>query len=101
MAKKTIEEEINAFLDFWNSDELAKFLNDIIPLIELYYTEVEGDWVAQAVGEENEHTIRLIRTVYLLSRIAEFHAGKLANTKINFKLLFERMEKEKVAHGEK
>lgn len=100
MKKKTLEAEINEFLEVWNQEELLSFLTHIIPLVELFYTEEEGDWVAQIVGEENEQNIRFIRTVYLLSRIAELHAGKLASTKINFKNLYLRMEREGIAKGE-
>jgi hypothetical protein len=98
--RKTLEEEINEFLEIWEGDSLAAFLNDVIPLIELYYTEVEGDWVVQAVGEEEAQTVRLIRTVYLLSRIAEIHAPKLATTKVHFKNLFHKMERQGIAKGE-
>lgn len=90
---KSIEQEINEFLEKWDAHKLTSFLRDIIPLFELYDVADEGDWVAEAVGEENERNVRLLRTVYLLSRIAEFHAGILATTKLDFKSLYRRMEK--------
>lgn len=91
--KKTLEQEINEFLESWDCKQLTSFLRDIIPLFELYDVEDEDDWVKEAVGEENERNVRLIRTVYLVSKIAEFHAGKLCTIKINFKDLYKRMEK--------
>lgn len=91
--KQTIEEEINSFLEVWGYNELASFLKEIIPLLKLYDTDNEDDWVRREVGESNEINVRLIRTVYLLSRIAEFHSGKLCSTSINFKGLWKRMEK--------
>jgi hypothetical protein len=91
--KKTLEQEINDFLEKWDANQLCNFLRDIIPLFELYDVEDENDWVKDAVGEENESTVRLIRTIYLISRIAEFHAGPLASIKMNFKDLHRRMEK--------
>lgn len=96
MPRKTIEEEINDALGIWDAPQLTAFIRDIIPLFELYDVEDESDWVAEAVGEENERNVRLIRTVYLLSRIAEFHTGKLALMKIHFKDLYSRMEKQRV-----
>lgn len=97
MPKKTLEEEINDFLDVWDCKQLTAFLRDIIPLFELYDVEDEDDWVEKRVGggEENVRNVRLIRTVYLVSKIAEFHAGKLSTIKINFKNLYQKMDKRK------
>lgn len=93
MPKRTIENEINSFLEVWNCQKLTSFLRDIIPLFELYDVEDEDDWVKNAVGEENERNVRLIRTVYLMSKIAENHAGVLASIKMNYKDLWKRLEK--------
>ena len=90
---KSLEQEINEFLEKWDFNQLCNFLRDIIPLFELYDVEDENDWVKDAVGESNERNVRLIRTVYLISRIAEFHTGNLAIIKMNFKDLYKRMEK--------
>ena len=73
---------------------MSAFLRDIIPLFELYDVEQEDDWVADAVGDEDTRNVRLIRTVYLISRIAEFHAGKLSSMKIRFREIYLRMEKQ-------
>ena len=99
--KRTLEEEINDFLDKWDCKQQIAFLRDIIPLFELYDVEDEDEWVEKNVGgdEENVRTVRLIRTVYLVSRIAEFHAGKLCTLKIDFKDLYQRMEKEGFQNG--
>lgn len=91
--KKSLEQEINEFLEKWNSDELCKFFHNIIPLVELFNVDEDNDWVKDIVGEENEQNVRLIRTVYLLSRIADFHAAILSGTKVQFKDLYKRMEK--------
>lgn len=92
--KKTLEQLINEFLEEWDCKHMIAFLRDIIPLFELYDVEDEDDWVKDAVGEEDERNVRLVRTVYLMSKIAEFHAGKLCSLKIGFKDLWQRMEKE-------
>jgi len=73
---------------------MSAFLRDIIPLFELYDVEQEDDWVADAVGDEDTRNVRLIRTVYLISRIAESHAGKLASIRIRFSDIYRRMEKD-------
>ncbi len=92
MGRKTLEEEINEFLQLWDCEKQTAFLRDIIPLFELYDVEEEDDWVKQVVGEDNERNVRLIRTVYLISRIAEFHAGKFCTINIRFKKLWKRLE---------
>jgi len=92
--KKTIEQEINEFLESWDCKQQIAFLRDIIPLFELYDVEDEDDWVKDAVGESNERNVRLIRTVYLVSIIAENHAGILCSIKMKFKNIFKRMQKD-------
>ena len=94
MKKKIIENEINDFLEIWDCHQLTSFLRDIIPLFELYDVDEEDDWVKEEVGELNERTVRLIRTVYLISIIAENHTGKLAKIKTAFKDFHKRLEKE-------
>lgn len=98
--KKTIEDEIIEFLNTWGSDEMSSFLRDISPLFELYDVDEENDWVKDIVGEEDERNVRLIRTVYLVSRIAEFHASKLCSIKMNFRNLYLKMEKHGIAEGQ-
>jgi len=92
--KKTIESEINEFLDLWNFKEMSSFLSDIIHLLHLYDVDEQDDWVREAVGgsEENVQTVRLIRTVYLLSKIADKHASKLCKVNVHFKNLWKRLE---------
>jgi hypothetical protein len=99
-SKLTIENEINSFLELLDCQKLTSFLRDIIPLFELYDVEDEDDWVKKAVGEENERNVRLIRTVYLMSKIAENHAGILASIKINYKDLWKRLEKNEMVKNE-
>lgn len=94
--KKSLEQDINDFLECWDCDQMSAFLRDIIPLFELYNVDEESDWLRDAVGDEEAHNVRLIRTVYLVSRIAEFHAGRLAIIRVRFKDIFRRMEKESV-----
>lgn len=99
--KKDIEAEINEFLEYFDCQKLVNFLRDIIPLFELYDVEDDGDWVKEAVGEENERNIRLIRTAYLMSKIAENHSGILASIKIKYKNLWDRLEKNEMETNEK
>ena len=94
--KKTIEDEINEFLEDWDCKQMTSFLKETIPLFELYNVDIEDDWVEEAVGEDNVQNVRLIRTVYIMSRIAEFHAGRLCRIKMNHRDLWKKMEKAKV-----
>lgn len=91
--KKTLEDEINEFLEYWDCEKMCAFIRDIEPLFELYDVTEEDDWVKDAVGEDDERNVRLIRTVYLISRIAELHTGKLSLVRLNFKDIYRKMEK--------
>lgn len=101
LSKKDLNVLINEFLDSWDCKQHMRFLEDMIPLLELYDVDEEVDWVKDAVGAENERNVRLIRTVYLVSRIAEFHAGNLASIRSHFRDLYKRMEKEGLSIDEK
>lgn len=87
-----LEKEINNFLEDWDVHKLIEFLKDIIPLCELYNVSIDDDWVKDLVGQDRHKDIRLIRTVYLISKIAENHSGKLAMIKAKYQRLFEHME---------
>lgn len=91
--KKTVEQEIHEFLESWNCAQQIAFLRDIIPLFELYDVDTLKDWLSDTVGEADLKNVRLVRTVYLISRIAEFHAGTLCLLKSNFKNLYKKLEK--------
>ena len=90
---RNIEEEINAFITYFTLERLQGFLLDVIPIIELYNVEEDDDWVENSVGKDDVQNVRLIRTVYLMSRIAEFHAGMLSTMKVRYRDLWKRMEK--------
>lgn len=94
--KITLEDEINNFFKMWTGNDIIEFLRSTIPLFELYDVEDEDDWVEKEVGgdEENVRNVRLIRTVYLISKIAETHAAKLCKINFHFKHLWKRMEKQ-------
>ena len=93
MIKKSIEDEINSFLNHFEVEGIADFLMDVLPLIELYNVDDENDWVRDKVGEDQARDIRLIRTAYLLSRVCHFHAGKLLSINVKHRDLWKKMEK--------
>lgn len=93
MAKvETLESELNDMMQLWGREEMTSFLRDIIPLFELYNVSEDSDWVLDAVGLENEINIRLLRTVYLISKIADNHSGRLCSIKIKHPKLWKKME---------
>lgn len=100
--KRTVEEEINLFLQMWGCDEMVSFLKDIVPLFELYDVNEEDDWVREETGGDFEYVrnIRLIRTVYLVSKIAAHHAGDFCKLNIEFRDLWKRMEKHGIGTSE-
>ena len=91
--KITIEEEINRALEYWDVNHMTSLLEDLVEIYHLYNVDQSNDWVIDQVGEENHVTIRLIRTVYLISRLSENHAGAIAGFKVKFPKLWKRIEK--------
>lgn len=94
--KKTNEDRINDFLTYWDCEKNTAFLRDIGPLLELYDVDESDDWVKNEVGEDNERNVRLVRTVYLMSRLADLHAGEFVAIKCQFKGLWKRLESDVV-----
>lgn len=94
MKKTTIEEELAFFAGLWDANRLCDFLRDIIPLFELYNVDDDKDWVLDEVGSENVRNVRMIRMIYIVSKIAENHAGVLAKIRSHHKDLYKRLEKE-------
>lgn len=92
--KKTVEQQIWDFMQDFGYDQLTRFLEDIIPLFELFDIEDHSNWVAEIVGKDQEAPITMIRTVYLMSIIAENHSGMMAKLKMKYRNLHKRMEKE-------
>lgn len=90
---KNIENEINDFVNEWDLRQMMKFVTDIAEIYHLYDCDDEQDWVKDEVGEENAVDVRLIRTVYLLSKLADEHSPKLATVKFKFNKLWKRLEK--------
>jgi hypothetical protein len=93
--KKTLEEQINDFLDVWDCKQLTSFLRDIIPLFELYDVDDEDDWLERDVGgdAENVRTIRLLRTVYLISKIVSNFSPVFCKINSEFRDLWKKIEK--------
>lgn len=89
---KNIEYDIERFLEVWSGDKQIAFLRDVIPLFELFDIEDESDWVEEAVGKENERNVRLIRTVFIMSKLADLHSGTLATLRCRFPGLWKKME---------
>lgn len=92
--KASLESQINQFLEKWDCKSMTNFLRDIAEIYELYDVDEDADWVEESVGEENMQNVRLIRTVYLISRLASRYSPILASLKCNHPRLWERIEKE-------
>lgn len=99
--RKTVEELIGeCFVYLGEHKLLMNFLRDIAPLFQLYCYEDEDDWVEKEVGgdQENVDNIRIARTIYLMSKIAHFQAGKLCSLNMQYPDLWKKIEK-KVEDG--
>ena len=91
--KITIEQELSLFLEDWTFKKMESFLKEIMGIAELYDVTEEDDWVRDEVGSEDAGNVRLVKSAYFISRLAEFHTGKLLKVKTDFPRLWERMQK--------
>lgn len=91
--KKTLEEEINEFYNFYTIDELNSLIHYVRQLADIY-DDSNDEWI-EALEEEDNKGLLFARTAYLISKISDFHAGKLATVKFKFKDLWKRMERVK------
>jgi hypothetical protein len=100
--KKDLPTLIGEFIEEWGQEQHVSFMKDIIPLFELYNVDDENDWVRDEVGNDLDHLmhIRLIRTVYLVSKIAAHHAGTFCVINLKFRDLWKKMEKHAIGQEE-
>lgn len=93
----TIDKEINDFLTEWDSPTFARFLRDVVPIVELYGVDDEGHITidGQIQGDQKHiDTVVMVRTCYLVSRFIDFHTPKLLSMRTSFKGLWKRLEEE-------
>lgn len=100
MAKKDLNEEINNFLNLWDRDRMVSFLRDIEPIFSLYDIDEDHDWVKDQVGEEDLNNVRLVRTVYLISKLADHHSGFLCYLNIKYPKMWKCMIREGIGQEE-
>jgi hypothetical protein len=91
--QKTLNDQLNAFLELWGANEMIQLLKDILPFFELYDVDEHDDWVEKRVGKEDTQNVRLARTIYLISKFCAHHTGRMARTNCEFKDLWIKMEK--------
>jgi hypothetical protein len=92
MKKKPIEEEIMSVIEEWGTDSMMNFIIELDDFFSIYDVDEDDDWIKKAVGDSNFHEVRIIRTVYLLSRLAENYSGKLCLIKLRHPNLWNRLE---------
>lgn len=92
--EKPVEELIEKAVNFWDVKKVIHMLTDFKEIYELFNVDENEDWVRDVVGEEDLSNIRLIRMIYLLSKIADYHASDLVLFKMKFPRLWENMERQ-------
>ncbi len=93
MKLEKLEKQINEVLNDWAYKPIISMIKDIAPIITLYAVESNEAIELKKIDPEDQNNVRLIRTVYLLLKFAENHAGKLAMLKSKYPKLASEMEK--------
>lgn len=91
---KSVEQEINDFLDIWTFDRMSSFLDMVMHLVKVYDVDEKEDWIADECGPDNARNVRMLRTVYMMSKIADFHGPTFLRINMEFKDLWKRMKQE-------
>lgn len=93
MKLEKLEKQINEVLNDWAYKPIISMIKDIAPIITLYAVESKEAIKLKKIDPSDQNNVRLIRTVYLLLKFAENHAGKLAMLKSKYPKLASEMEK--------
>ena len=97
MPKKTVEQEVNDFMDVWHQEDMIAFFNEVMPLIMAYNVDLdkEEEQAKIALDPADRRPVMVVRTAYHMVKLAEKFAGKFVAMKIQFKGLPKRMEEVK------
>lgn len=79
--KKDIESELIDFWTLYPPTEMEKFIRDVIPLVDMFEKYEDEEWLNEAPTLQETLNIKLIRGAYIMSRIAELHAGRMCRIK--------------------
>lgn len=90
--KKSLGDEANGILELFGPDKLIDFLKISWELYDLYGYDEEEDWVEKAVGSD-VNNVRLARTAYLLSALAEITHKPMAKIHRQFPDFYLRAER--------
>ncbi len=91
---RDVEHEINEFFKIWEYREQCELMKCIIEMIKLYDIDEEDDWVRDEVGPEDCKNVRILRSVYLISRVSEMMSSKFMSVQLKHAGLWRRMEKQ-------
>lgn len=91
--QKDLNQEMAEFLLAWDGHKMTQFLRDAYEIFELYNIRPGKDWVADLVGEFDKDDVRVVRTIYLMSKLAQNFGAELLKLHCQFKGLPVRMEK--------
>jgi len=75
--KCSMQDKINSVLSVIGPEELYTLMEIGNEMFHLYDVDAEHDWVDRGQGPEDARTIRLTRTAYLLSKMADLFATPL------------------------
>lgn len=91
--KVSVNDKVIGILELFGPDRLMEFLTVVQELFALYDVDEAEDWVASKVGEENAREVRLARTAYLLSIIADMHGKYFQKIQRRFPNFYKDAEK--------
>ena len=86
-------DEMGKVLGIYNCEKFIELIEDIYEIVLLYDVDEKEDWVRDRVGEINLKDVRIARTAFLLSRLADRHANALKRVHRAAPALWQKMER--------
>lgn len=91
--KLSLDEQLNEIMQLFDFESMCDLMKCLAELFKIYNVDDEDDWIEKLVGKDNLQNVVRVRTVYILSKIADTHASKFSTCKIRFGGVWKQLEK--------
>lgn len=87
-----IEKKLQEFFQIMPHEKLIGFAELAAELLEVFQAYEDCDW-DEIMANEDTRNVKIIRTVYIMSRLAEDYSGTLALVRVKYKDFWRKLEK--------
>lgn len=87
-----IEKKLQEFFEIMPHEKLTRFAEMSAQLLEIFQAYEDCDW-DEIMANEDTRNVKIIRTVYIMSRIAEEYSGVLSIVRVKYKDFWRLLDK--------